>query len=107
MSYEGRVQIWCENGHYGEADIHQHEVGGPCMCCGGPIVVHNPVDDTNGEAHGFIEPVVITPAVLCTCAECGNKHEKQPAVYKIPNLEELKAAHPVYPGEGCEPTGFC
>jgi len=46
MSYEGRCQVWCENGHYAEVDAND-EVEDCRLCSAMPKVI-NCVDDTNG-----------------------------------------------------------
>ncbi len=85
MSYEGRLQLWCKKGHY---SIIPDPYDGPrprkCQC-GERIAFTNPVDDTNFQAHGFIEPVELTPAVPCTCSCCGNTHVRIQATFQIPS----------------------
>lgn len=83
MSYEGRVQLWCEKGHY-EIVVEPYAEELPDKCaCGAPIVFTNRVDDTNCDAYGFITPTLVTPAEMCTC-QCGNVHAKTQPTYKIP-----------------------
>ena len=87
MSYEGRIQVWCEKGHY-KATPALYDSSNPCpeICsCGAPIVFTNEVHDANCDAHGYIEPVEATPPIVCKCSCCGNAHVSVPATYKIPN----------------------
>lgn len=85
MSYEGRVQYWCKQGHYWTQGCWDDEPT-KCAFCSSLVVRRNGVDDTNGEADGYIEPVIATEAVFCHCGECGNKHVKKRATYVIPPL---------------------
>ncbi|OGZ07380.1 MAG: hypothetical protein A3C93_03000 [Candidatus Lloydbacteria bacterium RIFCSPHIGHO2_02_FULL_54_17] len=82
MSYEGRQQVWCENGHYDVFDAVDHVRD--CMVCNALPALVNQVDDTNGSAEGYIEPVETVPAVYCECFSCGHRHEIVPAKYEIP-----------------------
>ncbi len=86
MSYEGHRQLWCEKGHHFKAP-EPYDGGCPIKACscGAKIAFSNPVDDTNGQAAGYIKPEELKPAVMCTCACCNNTHVKELAVYKIPH----------------------
>ncbi|MBI3632900.1 MAG: hypothetical protein HY226_01260 [Candidatus Vogelbacteria bacterium] len=102
MSYEGYVQVLCENGHYHTLDAYDmivsdsidwqmyrgygsDEARKPWACfCGKDMVWVNQVDETNCESVGYVELEVKTEARLCTCDDCGNKHVKEQMTYKIP-----------------------
>ncbi|MBI3632293.1 MAG: hypothetical protein HY225_02500 [Candidatus Vogelbacteria bacterium] len=103
MSYEGYVQVLCENGHYHAFDAYDDVVsnsidwaqfngyGGvdqerkPWACfCGKDMVWVNNVDETNCESAGYVELEVQTEAKFCTCVDCGNKHVTEAMTYKIP-----------------------
>ena len=90
MSYEGRQQVWCGNGHYWEIDAYDTD-SASCPTCKAKVALVNSVDDTNGDSYGYIEPIEQVPAKHCTCA-CGNKHVTEPARYKIPTLEDRVGA---------------
>lgn len=91
MSYEGREQHICENGHrydapcnYGESDL--------CHC-GAKSAWCNRVDDTNGDEYGFIvseefKKLLITAEVVETC-NLGHAHVTKEATYRLPNFREL------------------
>ena len=95
MSYEGREQYWCKNGHYGE--VGQAYCGSdvpdacPVETCKSPIVFVNQVNDTNEETYGYITPTEMKPAVMCTCTCCGISHMKEPAVFEIPDKSQRTA----------------
>lgn len=93
MSYEGRYQFLCKNGHYFiEADYcgdyDQMEV---CPECGELIRWKNSVDDTNYEAYGFIdiEMFLVEHATIEKC-DLGHDHVVRRARYRIPSDEEMK-----------------
>jgi hypothetical protein len=83
MSYEGHVQLWCENGHAFTEDANTNIPQERCSC-GAEIVFRNSVDDTNCDSYGHIKPEVKVPAVVCTCSCCGDTHEKERAIHHIP-----------------------
>jgi len=91
MSYEGHEQILCERGHYSELDAHDESIWNWRCHCGAGMAWTNSVDETNGideetsEFPGYVELEVATPAVMCTCADCGHTHTKEEATYKIPD----------------------
>jgi hypothetical protein len=65
MSYEGRMQLLCKQGHYMEIDCYADE---PKRCdCGAEWAKKNSVDDTNGEAAGYIEPTLLTEKKCTHC----------------------------------------
>lgn len=68
MSFEGRYQNWCPNGHYWEQDVYADDTA-PCPYCGEISVIKNMVDDTNGEADGYITPIVQS---VKKCEHCGS-----------------------------------
>lgn len=85
MSFEGRWQNICGNGHYYERDVYYMEPReDDCPYCGDACAWSNLIDDTNGEEDGKIEPRLKTDAVWCTCPECGIQHVKEIAVFHIP-----------------------
>lgn len=91
MSYEGRIQKWCVNGHYSICfdDLYwPTEREDFCGVCKEDIVFKNSVDNTNGEEVGYITPELMKDAEHCTC-NCGNYHQKTAAIYKIP-IKEAK-----------------
>jgi len=90
MSYEGRQQVWCENGHHWETDAYDTGLTS-CPTCKKAIAFVNDVDDTNGDSYGYIEPIEQVPAKYCTCI-CGNKHVTEPARYKIPTKADCERA---------------
>lgn len=97
MSYEGRYQTLCKNGHYCIVDAY---IDYPTCHCGQSIVWENGVDDTNGEEYGIVPDDVfasweISPAKYETC-NLGHRHCVEEAVYKIPSKEERKAARHYY-----------
>lgn len=79
MSYEGRKQVWCIDGHFAELDCNDADPM-KCAVCYGKIALINGVDDTNGEAVGYIEPVEIRPAGI-----------EGPPIYEIPSMESMLA----------------
>ncbi len=56
MSFEGRYQKLCTNGHYEEQDVYgETEL---CAICGQRWDRSNLVDDTNGFGEGYDESMV-------------------------------------------------
>lgn len=51
MSFEGRYQKICENGHYSEQCVYMETKN--CDNCGGKWIKENLVDDTNEPGEGF------------------------------------------------------
>ena len=47
MSYEGRHEFLCANGHYLQTDAYAEEPPG-CSYCGQPLAWFHSIDDTNG-----------------------------------------------------------
>lgn len=102
MSYEGYVQYWCENGHYHTVDAYDDYSDGyefKCPECFGKQAFRNSVDLTNGSYYedpggaferidGYIEPVVVEKAPMCTCNSCGHTHATGPVVYVIPESKD-------------------
>ncbi len=52
MSYEGSVQHICEKGHYTSSDCYTEAE--TCCVCEAKLVFRNAVDETNGDAYGYI-----------------------------------------------------
>jgi hypothetical protein len=57
MSYEGRVQVLCENGHYSELDPYDSSPRSKiCEICGATgWSWQNSVDDTNCDSIGYVD----------------------------------------------------
>src|SRR5574342_456412 len=92
MSYEGYVQMLCENGHYHCRDAYE-DLAAPCGC-GAHMVWHNNVDDTNGNSEGDIDIdkfEVLAPVQLDTCECCGHTTVKEDETYKIPTPEQTRS----------------
>jgi hypothetical protein len=88
MSYEGRVQVLCKNGHYREFDCYEWEYlidGFKCPFCQESAAWTNSVDDTNGDMVGYVELKVKRAAHTCTCPRCSNTHRIAPEEYEIPH----------------------
>ncbi|MCI4435659.1 MAG: hypothetical protein JHC33_02440 [Ignisphaera sp.] len=93
MSYEGRVQVICETGHYSVLDAHDEAE--ECHC-GEKLVWYNYVDDTNGEAVNEIMMVDLAkfikkPAEFCKC--CG--HQISEPLYNFPTPKQVRAMRTV------------
>ena len=56
MSFEGRYQKLCANGHYDEQDVYMET--SHCDICGKEWVKSNLVDDTNEPGEGYDESMV-------------------------------------------------
>lgn len=91
MSYEGREQIICEDGHYSEIDAFYAFVtdqGLEAWRCPAPCnkraVWTNSIDETNCDAYGEVELTVKEPPKSCRCRDCGDKHIVMKATYHIP-----------------------
>ena len=56
MSFEGRYQKLCPNGHYEEQDVYMETR--KCEICGKPWEESNLVDDTNDIGEGYDESMV-------------------------------------------------
>ena len=106
MSYEGREQLICENGHFfqqGASYDFSSDDENICPFCKGKGVWRNCVDDTNVESYGEIPEEIlqtweIKPAEICTCG-CGHTHIKSQALYRVPSKEETKKARHWFNGE--------
>lgn len=90
MSYEGRIQCLCRNGHRFTLDAYSE--ANNCHCSA-RIVFHNDVDDTNGEACGEIpnhcwEQLIISPEEVEVC-NLGHRHIMKEALYRPPTPGEL------------------
>lgn len=57
MSFEGRYQKLCPNGHYVEQCIYMET--DKCEDCGEKWVRSNMVDDTNEPGEGFDESIFV------------------------------------------------
>lgn len=115
MSYEGYCQVLCENGHYHTFDAYDSVIedsvnwqmyngyGGKdqerkpwaCHWCGKDIAWVNNVDETNGEAAGYVELEVEKESVFCTCPCCKNKHVVEQPTYKTPHGRGHRMSHSV------------
>ena len=91
MSYEGRVQCICPNGHYYEVDALDST---SCRSCGARPEWKNHVDDTNGDAYGeilqeFIDKhLLVTPEKQERC-NLGHYHTLTEALYRVPDDREM------------------
>lgn len=91
MSYEGREQLICTNGHYYEIDCHSSQI---CKC-GADAAWVNGIDDTNCDAYGEIlfetlkERFMISDSVIETC-NLDHKHLTKEAVFRIPSRKETE-----------------
>ena len=94
MSYEGREQILCKDGHY-RVPPARYGGGKPLgKCpCGAKDAWINQVDDTNGYEDGVIDmtPFLIEPAKTHTCT-CGHVHVVEEERYRVPTPEETRKA---------------
>lgn len=101
MSYEGRIQRICAEGHYDVlgAPYDFGQTLEPCLC-GAETVWTNEIDDTNCDAYGKIdmEQFKIACAVKCTCKECGDVHVVQRAKYRVPSKAETDATRTYFDG---------
>lgn len=94
MSFEGRYQYLCENGHKWEVCVYS--VDGKerrCPTCKKKAVFFNLVDDTNCDSYGIItdeswKKLEISPEKVEVC-NLGHKHITEPARYRKPTDEEL------------------
>lgn len=103
MSYEGYLEVLCENGHL---NIHNENAGldyderGPfvnysnikCPDCKSIAAFVNCVDATNGPPQGAIDFDLfeISPQKVEKC-NLGHFHIIKPAVYRIPTKDEAQA----------------
>ena len=62
MSFEGRYQKLCPNGHYEEQDVYMDT--DQCIECGEKWVKTNLVDDTNVPGEGYDESMIPKPKPL-------------------------------------------
>jgi hypothetical protein len=108
MSYEGYVQLLCPKGHLWNVDCYQEDelahldaelkqenkppVNLVCPFCKQPPMWRNGVDETNGDAYGYIELEVDKPSVICKCDKCGIEHTVDPETYKIPGSDAREKA---------------
>ena len=86
MSYEGRNQYICEQGHQYTCSESCGNVGDLCFCGAKPAWC-NPVDDTNCYEEGIIldfASLQIEPAEVKRC-DLGHEHVIRPARYRIPS----------------------
>lgn len=85
MSYEGREQYLCENGHYTVLDaLSEDNDLTECPVCRARIVWSNSVDDTNCEAEGYVTLETKTVAEYETCPTCRVCRMVKPATYVVP-----------------------
>ena len=93
MSYEGYVQILCNNGHRFGIDAYSDIDN--CPYCGESIAFYNAVDVTNCDDYGIIPDVIwekflISPEKKEVC-NLGHEHIVEQAVYRIPSKEEVES----------------
>lgn len=97
MSYEGREQHICANGHLFEIDCrfsYDDEDTAQCSYCEAKSVWVNHIDDTNGEQYGIIlqsefKKLLIGSGKIETC-NLGHAHVTSHNVYRIPKENELQ-----------------
>ena len=84
MSYEGHVQILCQNNHLSEmaepygyfeypfkdwrCKAHLGMRMGKLMPCNAPTKIINSVDDTNCDSYGYRKAVKLTEEIRETCS---------------------------------------
>lgn len=105
MSYEGREEHLCKNGHRWEIPCHYVFAEAPadlCPVCSEPSVWYNAIDDTNCDAVGTIPDeewakLLITPERRETC-NLGHSHIMEHAQYRQPTQEELEGMRHCWDG---------
>lgn len=99
MSYEGRVEMLCERGHYCIIDVYDErnpstKEKSECFekSCNCLIVWENNVNDTNCYDEGYIGEGSLEQEAEAQYEVCnlGHLHETEPPRYKIPSKEETK-----------------
>lgn len=108
MSYEGRIEFLCLAGHRWMTDRNERDI--MCPVCGAEDAWHHAIDDTNGDASGFIpddvwEQMLISPEETKTC-DMGHSHITSHARYRIPTAAELKTMVRTYAYLGNEKYAF-
>jgi len=92
MSYEGRIEFLCEDGHHWIQDAYDSNQG--CPHCGKSASFFNEIDDTNfwGEEaiSGYAWDQLQIAAEEGRLCDMGHYHITTPARYRIPTKEELK-----------------
>lgn len=91
MSYEGRLQHICENGH--RFDTHDmcsmfSEGEYACPYCNASPCWSNPIDDTNGDEYGIIladdfAALIREEAFVVKC-NLGHEHVIRETTYNVP-----------------------
>lgn len=107
MSYEGFIQALCEKGHYNQFEDRMDfdpEAYGSCRICKSKIAWVNSVDDTNGDAWGFIPPDLFNAFLSSfekveTC-NLGHQHITSHATYDQPSAEERDAVRSYHTVDG-------
>lgn len=98
MSFEGFEQHICASGHLYEVECAYMFGDDPdgCLLCGQHSVWRNIVDNTNGNAVGFIPDhqfTVLTPRVTEIC-NLRHEHTMAEPTYKVPTeAETAKMRH--------------
>lgn len=100
MSYEGYVQVLCENGHLFVTDAYYDEQTLVCSRCPASGVFFNHVDETNGPPQGEIpaeewKQFEIAPERKERC-NLGHEHVLEYARYRVPTAEELEKVRKYY-----------
>jgi hypothetical protein len=98
MSYEGRAEYLCKNGHRFILDCNDYEPY--CKHCKDVPVWGNSIDDTNYDSYGHIpekiwKSWIVTPARFEVC-NLGHNHMVAPEQYRIPTDEETRKARHYY-----------
>jgi len=104
MGWEGYSQNFCENGHFFEMSVDVYDCDPLPKCsCSASITFRNVVDDTNCDARGVIPSSVLDTLLISepkteTC-NLGHVHMTEPAVYRIPTVEELHTLQHYWDGK--------
>lgn len=96
MSYEGREEHICKNGHRWEIGCQYGEGPEPKCFCGAESVWCHNIDDTNCDAVGEIpekewEKFLISPVQTEECDKCHHVKVTAAPTYRVPTLKELRA----------------
>lgn len=101
MSYEGREEHLCKNGHRWMIDcryawIDEEPVKCPAVGCTESSVWCHAIDDTNCDAVGFIpeeewKKMLIEPAKVEECDKCHHVKVVAEERYRIPTKAQLWA----------------
>jgi len=93
MSYEGRIEHLCKNGHRYRTDCYDSDRR--CPFCHSESAWSHHIDDTNGDAFGTIleedwDQFILHRKKSDVCECCGHETIIAPAVYRIPSPDEVR-----------------